>query len=73
MATMTNKVIIRFFIVFIIILRRQFEPPDKDGPIALFLEFSDLKGYPKRRDYAAVRNQIGAIYGAFCMSVQNEG
>ncbi len=32
-----------------------------------------LKRYPKRGDYAAVRNQLDAIYGAFCMSVQNEG
>lgn len=34
---------------------------------------STLQGYPECGDYAAVRRQIGAIYGAFCMSVQNEG
>lgn len=43
--------------------------------VAMRLEDSPivLKGYPERGDNTAVRNQIGAFYGALLMSVQNEG
>lgn len=45
----------------------------KCDPDCINFKISDLKGYPERRDYAAVGYQIDTIYDAFCMSVQNKG